>query len=309
MIIKMKPRSETVKIRILLIINILCIVFIISACDNKKTQPIGMVAVPQLEFISDKSIGSETSKKIHLSIESFYCSNEITNKEFREFTDWVKNNPDKMLGIRRERSIKVKDPETGIIREYTYTFPKIIWMSDLLPKLIDSSALFRLDKRFKNYFTDKKYDDYPVVGVSRNVAEFFCDWKTNFEVVITKVRKGKYIIYTARSPDTEFRLPLEIEWEYVAKQPLISKKVNNQLISKVNEGSTNMWGISHLNDNVSEWVIASEDTLAISRGDSWKTNMNTSDRLRFNPDSSNGYTGFRIIRTYTPIQINKKSEK
>jgi formylglycine-generating enzyme required for sulfatase activity len=71
----------------------------------------------------------------------------------------------------------------------------------------------------------------------------------------------------------------------------------------------NKWGISHINDNVSEWVISPDDTLAISRGGSWKTKNDISERQIIDPDSSNGYTGFRIARTYTPININKKPIK
>jgi hypothetical protein len=74
-------------------------------------------------------------------------------------------------------------------------------------------------------------------------------------------------------------------------------------------GICNKWGISHLNDNVSECVMSPEDTLAINRGGSWKTKSNISERQISDPDSCNGYTGFRIAKTYTPIEINKKPVK
>ena len=281
------------------------LVLILLGCKHEKTQPIEMIAVPSLELLSDKSVGKDSSQKIQISLESFYISNEIMNKEYREFTDWVKNNPDQMLA--RSKEIKGSQNEFGKTR----VWPMLVFigMAELLPKVIDSSALYKLDKRYKNYFIDKKYDDYPVVGVSRNNAEYFCFWKTNFENV-TKVKgHGKSKGYLIYGPETHFRLPLEIEWEYIAKKPPKRRQSNDNLIRKVYEGNLNKWGISHINDNVSEWVISPDDTLAISRGGSWKTKNDISERQIIDPDSSNGYTGFRIARTYTPININKKPIK
>lgn len=288
-----------------LITTISGLLFLLFSCNNEKTQPIRMVSVPKLEFISEKTRENDASQKVQVSLESFYISDEITNKEYREFTDWVKNNPDKVLS--RIKDIIGSTNEFG--RTRVWHVPVIISMSDLLPNVIDSSALYKLDKKYKNYFTDEKYDDYPVVGVSKNNAEYFCYWKTNFEVKWEKVGHGKSKLYVSRGPETRFRLPLEIEWEYVAKQPLKARQRTDQIIRKVDEGSINKWGISHLIDNVSEWVIMPDDTMAIARGGSWSSKINYSDRQRMDPDSSNGYTGFRIVRTYTPIEINKKPDK
>lgn len=299
----MRTNVGTKAKKILTVIQVF-LVYLISGCKNEKTQPIEMVAVPSLEFLSDRSVGKDSLQNIQISLESFYISNEITNKEYREFTDWIKNNPEQILS--RTKEIIGSKNEFGKIR--VWTVPVLIRMTELLPKVIDSTALYKLDKSYKNYFTDKKYDGYPVVGVSRNSAEYFCYWKTNFEVVWKKVGSGKSKFYVSRGPETHFRLPQEIEWEYVAKQPLKKKMSNDHSIRKVDEGNTNKWGLSHLADNVSEWVMSSDDTLAISRGGSWRTISDISDRQSMDPDSSNGYTGFRIVRTYTPIEINKKTE-
>lgn len=288
--------------KIVIIYGLLCLLF---ACDNEKTQPIRMVSVPKLEFISDRTIGKDSSQSIQISLESFYISDEISNKEYREFTDWVKNNPEQILSKTKE--IIGSKNEFG--KTKVWTIPVFISMADLLPNVIDSFALYKLDKNYKNYFTDKKYDDYPVVGVSKTNAAYFCDWKTNFELVTEKVGHGKSKFYLTKGPETKFRLPLEMEWEYVAKQPLKSRVSDDHSIKQVDKGSTNKWGISHLIDNVSEWVISPDDTLAIYRGGSWRTNSNINGRQWMHPDSSTGYTGFRIVRTYTPIEINKKQDK
>jgi formylglycine-generating enzyme required for sulfatase activity len=279
--------------------------FLLPCCKNEKTQPIEMVAVPSLELLSDKSIGKDSSQMVQISLESFYISNEITNKEYREFTDWVKNNPDQVLA--RSKELVGSKNEFGKTR--VWTVPVLIGMVELLPKVIDSSALYKLDRRYKNYFTDEKYDDYPVVGVSRNNAEYFCCWKTNFEIVWKTVGHGKTKMYIGRGPETHFRLPQEIEWEYVSKQPLKRKLSNDQSLQQVFDGNINKWGLSHFYDNVSEWVASTEDSSAISRGGSWRTKSNISDRQIMDPDSCNGYTGFRIVRTYKPIEINKRPDK
>jgi formylglycine-generating enzyme required for sulfatase activity len=293
------------KVKNMVTLVLVLLYFLIPGCKHEKTRPIEMVAVPSLELLSDKSVGKDSSQKIRVSLESFYISNEITNKEYREFTDWVKNNPEQILS--RTKEIKGAKNEFGKTR--VWTVPVLIGMADLLPKVIDSSALYKLDKRYKNYFTDEKYDDYPVVGVSKNNAEYFCCWKTNFEFVWKKVGHGKSKIYIGRGPETQFRLPQEIEWEYVAKQPLKRRLSNDPSLQQVFDGNINKWGLSHLYDNVSEWVAATEDSSAISRGGSWRTKSNISDRQIIDPDSSNGYTGFRIVRTYEPVGINKRQEK
>lgn len=57
------------------------------------------------------------------------------------------------------------------------------------------------------------------------------------------------------------------------------------------------------------WVVSPDDSSAISRGGSWRTISNISERQIIDPDSCNGYTGFRIVRTYKPIEINKRPNK
>jgi hypothetical protein len=52
-----------------------------------------------------------------------------------------------------------------------------------------------------------------------------------------------------------------------------------------------------------------DDTLALYRGDSWFTNDKSSYSIPMHPDSSKGYIGFRIARTYKPEEINGKQDK
>ena len=57
-----------------------------------------------------------------------------------------------------------------------------------------------------------------------------------------------------------------------------------------------------------EWVISENDTLALSRGGNWFEKEIAIDQYWLHPDSSNGYTGFRIAVTYEP-ESNKKQKK
>jgi formylglycine-generating enzyme required for sulfatase activity len=290
------------------------LLLILQACKEKIPQPPNMISVPQFEFISKSSI-NDSARNINISLDAFYISNEITNKEYREFTDWAKNHPEEILVKPKEIIIK-KNPEPGKTR--VWTIPDLITMKDLLPKLIDSNAMNKLDRKFKNYFTDEKYNDYPVVGVSRNAAEYYCDWLIRLEQEIFVLHKGQTTPNGTRvtkrtwigiSPSYGYyRIPLEMEWEYVAKQPYRKGPANDHKLHKVSEGSSNRWGISHLHDNVSEWVTDPDDTLAIFKGDNWLPN-NQSFYLPINPDSSKGYIGFRIARTYKPEKINSNQDK
>jgi len=269
-----------------------------------------MISVPQFEFISKTTINDSTSD-IRMSLDAFYISDEISNREYREFTDWVKDNPDEIWYLVRERIFK-KNPEPG--KTKVWKVPRFYSMSEVLPKLIDSDAMYKIDHKYKNYFTDEKYNDYPVVGVSRNAAEFYCEWLLKLETKTIVLRKGqtapngmivkeKGILMT--SPGYGYyRIPLEMEWEYVSKQPYEKKFRNDHKLHKVTEGSENRWGIQHLHDNVSEWVTIPDDTLGVSIGDNWLTESPPS-ILHMNPDSSKGYIGFRIARTYKPEEIKK----
>ena len=140
---------------------------------------------------SDSTLFSQSIPK-RTFVDPFYISaTEITNLDWRKFyTEKVEE-----LGL-----VKAKEkyyPDTALwLNEFRYTYN--------LPHA-------------KNYFTHSNFDDFPVVGITWEQANAFCEWKTK-EVSRLLAEKGikKFI---------EFRLPTENEWEFAAMKKRSENKI------------------------------------------------------------------------------------
>ena len=273
------------------IISFFFILSLYSQTQPSVSKPKGMVFVPQGSFDMETTINSET-KLTKVSVGAFWMSNEITNAEFREFVNWAQKNPNEKL-YRVIYSTEVfSDPKIGIMKDTVIKKINPIEVSKFSSDMIDPFCLERVNKEYKDYFNNKKYNDYPVVGVSFIMAEYFCLWKTIMENEQMKEQGLPNVHF--------YRIPLEPEWEYVAQQPLSMGNKNSitLTVQKVNEGLSNEWGLYHLGDNVSEWVTPVREKSGIVRGGSWKSENNISARQVIDPNSKEANIGFRIVQSY-----------
>jgi len=184
--------------------------------DNRNgmvTEPEGMVFIPQGSFVMKRSNG-ETTVERNVTVDPFWMKEtEVTVIEYYEFL----------------KSIKGKvSPE-----EYQLLLP-------------DFSK-----EPYKNYFSSKKYYDYPVVGVSFKQAEIYCIWKTNDE--------NKKIGTEGKPAHHAYRLPMEAEWIYASfggRQPEEIVLPEVTALAKTGTGKPNDWGLYNIFDNVSEWTAS-----------------------------------------------------
>ncbi len=128
------------------------------------------------------------------------------------------------------------------------------------------------ERYMKLYFSNPVYDDYPVVGVTWEQANAFCNWRTEY------LLRG--IGGVARQIQ-RYRLPTEIEWEFAARGkegnpfPWEAKEVKsedgcyyanfkpdrgnytkdgNLITSRVGIYSANSNGLYDMAGNVAEWT-------------------------------------------------------
>ncbi|MEA2042053.1 MAG: SUMF1/EgtB/PvdO family nonheme iron enzyme [Bacteroidota bacterium] len=116
----------------------------------------------------------------------FFKKTEVTNEEYKEFVEWVKDS----LGIggdysRSEIIYQINEKqEIGIIPDSS------VW----------SNTRDNYAPAYFSYFTNDKYKNYPVVGITFEQAQAYCHWLTLID----------------KNSERIFHLPTEAQWEYAA---------------------------------------------------------------------------------------------
>lgn len=218
-----------------------------------------------------------------VTVDNFWMSNEITNKEFRKFFNQVKESPnDSMEWI-----------DNPSMNNGKLSKPKVMKVaySNILNKLMNDTAWKTIFEN-KDYFINPKYDNYPVVGVTWEGANYYCIWRTNEE---NKKLKGKKEVM-----QMVYRLPTQYEWEYACSF-IASKSISttNEL-HPINKGDKNKLGLQNLYNNVAEWTsssgLADGLTQKVVKGSSWKSTSNENQLELVLPNCGTDYIGFRIVR-------------
>ena len=235
------------------------------------SKPPGMVYVPTGTFHmgpSDEDVNyTFTARNKSVSISGFWMdATEITNNQYRQFTNWVRdsiaaklmgfvkqnNEGNEMVDWKKASTIKWSDkatiekidaiivtPDNRIFGKKELDAKKIVYQSETfdykaaaqnrdvtvprsafivkqqIPVYPDSLCWVRdfaysyNEPMAKRYFGHPAFGNYPVVGVSWKQATAFSEWRSHF---LTSYLEGK-----KRTPESDFRLPTEAQWEYAAR--------------------------------------------------------------------------------------------
>lgn len=233
--------------------------------------------VKQFKFDYKQTNVAEYIEAQHLLIAE--VKNSLTPEEIK--ADGGMDKILKDLGLKRSDYIRPAEPlevypdTTVWIRDFKYSYN---------------------EPMHNDYFWHNAYNDYPVVGISWDQANAFCEWRTTHKNSFQK-QKNKDLV-------PKFRLPTEAEWEYAARgglqgaafpwggpytkndrgcfmanfKPMRGDYSVDQALYTVEAESyeANDFGLFNMSGNVAEWVDSSYEADAYEFSASMNPNVNNS---------------------------------
>ena len=203
--------------------------------------------------------------------------NEFTSQEIKDDGGLEKMLVD--LGLNRSDFIG-KQPPLEIYPDTT------VWVKDF--------KYSYNEPMHNNYFWHDAYNDYPVVGITWDQANAFCQWRT--------MHKNSYQKQKNKTLVPKFRLPTEAEWEYAARGGIegadfpwggpYTKDDRGTFLAnfKPNRGNyiadcalytveadayeANDFGLYNMSGNVAEWVNSSYESSAYEYNSTMNPNVN-----------------------------------
>ncbi len=173
---------------------ILTLVLMISAVNTFSQNELSLTNLhffPEGEFINSNQT---------IVVKSFYLSNQVTNAEFKEFWNSIKNNPDnefEWVDISKPTDASSKSLPT--IKKIKYSeLAKISFNQENWPS--------------ENYFESKEYNNCPVIGVPTELQRFFCIWLTD--------KNFADLANNGINSSSNFYLPSDRQIEYAKKTDL-----------------------------------------------------------------------------------------
>ena len=232
---------------------------------------------------------------IKVDIDDFFIDKTpITVKEYKKFLRVLNNYLEKkkngeLFPLTTEDLINkyLKLDDNSIDPDFKKYFDRYIALREELQKKLSEQyieelhpdlSVFRNDDYSKKYFTEDKYEEYPIVGIYFNQAQEYCKWRTlylNEYYLQEATRKNRCFIW--------FSLPTYPQYCYAASgdNPLALyafntinlRDKNDKLKANFNAGQydnnaiglakvktypPNSWDLYDMSGNVNEWLDDTE---------------------------------------------------